>query len=201
MSKAKADNMPNEEKIIDPKMQFDAFMYNVKDGGLRSVSSINLLICYIVANLNGKVCQETIMEAIEQEMIANRFEVSDAMTKLIKAGTIAIDETDMLVITDDDIDSIELIEKDLPYSIRQKSIKACQKVIAKEQYKRENKATIQETENGFTVNLAVSDNTNDFMKLELFATTEEQAIIIKDKFLNNPAAIYDKLISSIFENE
>ena len=28
----------NTEKIIEPKMRFDAFMANVKDGGLRSVS-------------------------------------------------------------------------------------------------------------------------------------------------------------------
>lgn len=195
MSEEKTNN------IVDPKMQFDAFMGNVKNGGLRSVSSIYLLICYIVANLNGKVTSETIMEAIEQEMIANRFEVSDAMTKLIKAGTIAVDELGMLVITDNDIDSIELIEKDLPFSVRQKSIKACQKVLAKEQYKRENKAEIEETDKGFIVHLTVSDNEYDFMKLDLYAATKEQALIIKDKFFENPVAIYDKLIDSIFENE
>lgn len=201
MSGQKTENMPNEEKIIDPKMQFNAFMANVKDGGLRSVSSVYLLICYIVANMNGKVTQDTIMQAIEQEMIANRFEVSDAMTKLLKAGTIAIDETGMLVITDNDIDSIELIEKDLPFSIRQKSIKACQKVLAKEQYKRENKASIEETDKGFIVHLTVSDNEYDFMKLDLYAASKEQATIIKDKFFENPVAIYDKLIDSIFDNE
>lgn len=197
MSKEKTNNI-NE---TNPKMRFDAYMYNVKDGGLRSVSSIHLLICYIVANMNGKVSQETILQAIDQEMIANRFEVSDAMTKLIKAGTIAIDERDMLVITSDDVDSIELIEKDLPFSIRQKSIKACQKIIAKEQYKRENKVDIEKNDNGYTVKLTISDNECDFMKLDLYAATDDQASMIKDKFLENPTIIYEKLIDYLFENE
>lgn len=196
-----SENKTNNINETNPKMKFDAFMANVKDGGLRSVSSVYLLICYIVANLNGKVTQDTIMEAIEVEMIANRFEVSDAMTRLIKAGTIAIDELGMLVITDNDVDSIELIEKDLPFSVRQKSIKACQKVLAKEQYKRENKADIEETDKGYIVHLTVSDNEYDFMKLDLYAASKEQAIMIKDKFFDNPVAIYDKLIDSIFSNE
>lgn len=196
-----SENKTNNINETNPKMKFDAFMANVKDGGLRSVSSVYLLICYIVANLNGKVTQDTIMEAIEVEMIANRFEVSDAMTRLIKTGTIAIDELGMLVITDNDVDSIELIEKDLPFSVRQKSIKACQKVLAKEQYKRENKADIEETDKGYIVHLTVSDNEYDFMKLDLYAASKEQAIMIKDKFFDNPVAIYDKLIDSIFSNE
>ena len=42
----------NTEKIIEPKMRFDAFMANVKDGGLRSVSSIYMLVCYIAYKWN-----------------------------------------------------------------------------------------------------------------------------------------------------
>ena len=75
----------NTEKIIEPKMRFDAFMANVKDGGLRSVSSIYMLVCYIVANLNGRVSASTIIEAVDGAMIANYFEISDAVAKLIKA--------------------------------------------------------------------------------------------------------------------
>ena len=66
----------NTEKIIEPKMRFDAFMANVKDGGLRSVSSIYMLVCYIVANMNNRVSAATIIEAVDGAMIANYFEIS-----------------------------------------------------------------------------------------------------------------------------
>lgn len=190
----------NTEKIIEPKMRFDAFMANVKDGGLRSVSSIYMLVCYIVANMNKKVSAATIIEAVNDAMIANYFEISDAVNKLIKAGTINEGDDKMLYMDEQDVKEIALIEKDLPLTIRQRSIKACQKVIARESYKRENKVICEQVDGGYKVHLKVSDNTTDFMNLELFAVTDTQAELIKDKFISDPAAVYETLIDAIFNN-
>lgn len=190
----------NTEKIIEPKMRFDAFMANVKDGGLRSVSSIYMLVCYIVANMNKRVSAATIIEAVNDAMIANYFEISDAVNKLIKAGTINEGDDKMLYMDDQDVKEIALIEKDLPLTIRQRSIKACQKVIARESYKRENKVICEQVDGGYKVHLKVSDNTTDFMNLELFAVTDTQAELIKDKFISDPAAVYETLIDAIFNN-
>ena len=190
----------NTEKIIEPKLRFDAFMANVKDGGLRSVSSIYMLVCYIVANMNKRVSAATIIEAVNDAMIANYFEISDAVNKLIKAGTINEDENKMLYMDEQDVKEISLIEKDLPLTIRQRSIKACQKVIARESYKRENKVICEKVDGGYKVHLKVSDNTTDFMNLELFAVTDTQAELIKDKFISDPAAVYETLIDAIFNN-
>lgn len=190
----------NTEKIIEPKMRFDAFMANVKDGGLRSVSSIYMLVCYIVANMNKRVSAATIIEAVNDAMIANYFEISDAVNKLIKAGTINEDENKMLYMDEQDVKEITLIEKDLPLTIRQRSIKACQKVIARESYKRENKVICEKVDGGYKLHLKVSDNTTDFMNLELFAVTDTQAELIKDKFISDPAAVYETLIDAIFNN-
>lgn len=190
----------NTEKIIEPKMRFDAFMANVKDGGLRSVSSIYMLVCYIVANMNKRVSAATIIEAVNDAMIANYFEISDAVNKLIKAGTINEGDDKMLYMDEQDVKEIELIEKDLPLTIRQRSIKACQKVIARESYKRENKVICEQVDGGYKVHLKVSDNTTDFMNLELFAVTDTQAELIKDKFISDPATVYETLIDAIFNN-
>lgn len=181
-------------------MRFDAFMANVKDGGLRSVSSIYMLVCYIVANMNKRVSAATIIEAVNDAMIANYFEISDAVNKLIKAGTINEGDDKMLYMDEQDVKEIALIEKDLPLTIRQRSIKACQKVIARESYKRENKVICEQVDGGYKVHLKVSDNTTDFMNLELFAVTDTQAELIKDKFISDPATVYETLIDAIFNN-
>lgn len=190
----------NTEKIIEPKMRFDAFMANVKDGGLRSVSSIYILVCYIVANMNNRVSAATIIEAVDGAMIANYFEISDAVAKLLKAGTIMENDDEMLYMDEQDIEGIALIEKELPLTIRQRSIKACQKVIARETYQRDNKVISEKVDGGYKVHLKVSDNTTDFMNLELFAVNESQAELIKDKFISDPAAVYETLIDAIFNN-
>ena len=202
MDKMPFDNTELEkEDMTDPKLKFDAFTANVKNGGLRSISSITMLVCYIVANLNNKVKADTITLALSESMLANHFEVSDSISKLLKAGTIKQNEDMTLYMDDTEIDEIDLIEKDLPFTVRQNSIKACQKIIAKETFKRENTAEIIKTENGYKVILSVSDNEIDFLRLELFAVSITQAEIIREKFISNPVKVYDTLIESIFNNE
>lgn len=202
MDKMPFDNTELEkEDMTDPKLKFDAFTANVKNGGLRSISSITMLVCYIVANLNNKVKADTITLALSESMLANHFEVSDSISKLLKAGTIKQNEDMTLHMDNTEIDEIDLIEKDLPFTVRQSSIKACQKIIAKESFKRENTADIIKTDNGYKVVLSVSDNEIDFLRLELFAVSITQAEIIRDKFISNPVKVYDTLIESIFSNE
>ena len=202
MDKMPFDNTELEkEDMTDPKLKFDAFTANVKNGGLRSISSITMLVCYIVANLNNKVKADTITLALSESMLANHFEVSDSISKLLKAGTIKQNEDMTLHMDNTEIDEIDLIEKDLPFTVRQNSIKACQKIIAKESFKRENTADIIKTDNGYKVILSVSDNEIDFLRLELFAVSITQAEIIRDKFISNPVKVYDTLIESIFSNE
>lgn len=194
-----ADNIDNNE--TNPLLRFDAFMGNVKDGGLRSVTSIYILVSYLVSNLNGKVSRKTLLEATNDTMLANYFEMSDAITKLINSGTIKETEDGMLYMKKQDANEVELIEKDLPLTVRERCIKACQKIIARETYERENKVSIEKTDCGYKVILNVSDKDTDFMSLTLFAPTEEQALIIKEKFISDPVKVYETLTEAIFNNE
>lgn len=201
MSSEELNNIENKsENEIDPRLRFDAFMGGVKNGGLRSVSSINILVCYIIANINGRVTAENIINTIDEGMLANHFEVADAISKLIKSETIKEDENGALTLIDLSKANIDLIEKDLPLTIREKSISICQKIIAKESYKRENKVEISKTKNGCNVTLHISDKETDFMTLTLYAGSEEQAEMLKEKFISNPIKVYNTLIEAMFEN-
>ena len=196
------ENLENQSKNeIDPKLRFDAFMAGVPDGGLRSVSSISIIVCYIIANINGKVTADNIIQTMDEGMFANHFEVTDAISKLKKHGVINENEDGTLTLVNTSKSNIDLIEMDLPLTIRENSIKLCQKIIAKETYQRENKVDIIKKDNGFIVNLNVSDNETDYLSLNLFATTAEQAEFIKEKFLADPIRVYDALIEAIFSNK
>ena len=196
------EELENQSKNeIDPKLRFDAFMAGVPDGGLRSVSSISIIVCYIIANINGKVTAENIIQTMDEGMFANHFEVTDAISKLKKRGVIKENEDGTLTLVNTSKSNIDLIEMDLPLTIRENSIKLCQKIIAKETFQRENKVDIIKKDNGFTVNLNISDNDTNYLSLNLFATTAEQAEFIKEKFLSDPIRVYDALIEAIFDNK
>ena len=185
----------------DPMMRFDAFMAGVKDGGLRSISAIYLTVCYIVKTLSDKVTADVITEALTGGMIANYFEVANAVAKLIKSGTLVEADDGTLSISKNTNADIDLVEKDLPYTVRERSIKLCQKILAKEMYRRENKVDIIPVGDAFTVDMHIGDDKTEYMNLKLFAPTMEQARMIKEKFISDPVSVYDNLITSIFSNE
>ncbi len=202
-------NIPDNEKRIDEmseneldaRLRFDAFMGGVKDGGLRSTSSISLMVSYLIANLGGKITAEIISNAMVEGELANYFEVNNAIGALIKNGTVKENADKTLELVSRSTEEIDLIEKDLPYTVRVMGIKLCQKILAKEKYRRENKTEIIDNGDHFTVELHVSGGSTDFMKLSLFVPTVEQAEMIREKFLSNPSRVYENLINSIFENE
>lgn len=194
----KVENMSKNE--IDPKLRFDAFTAGMKMGGLRSVASIQFLVCYIIASINGKVTAQNIIEAVDEGMLANHFEISDAISKLIKIGTVTEAEDGALALTTNDKELLDIVEMDLPLTVRETAIKLCQKIIAKETYKRENKVELKEVENGYEITLHISDGEIDFFTLTLFSATREQAELIKDKFITNPVKVYENLIDGIFSN-
>lgn len=190
--------MDNDNKEYDPALEFDAFTAGIEDGGLRSSSTIALIVCYIIANSSDKITSKTIVDALVEGKIANYFEISDAISRMIKSGKISQDSEGYLTITEKSRFSVEIVENDLPITIREKSIELVRKIAKREINKKENKVAIEQSANGFKVTLHVSDVDSDFMTLSLFVPTKAQAEMIKEKFLQSPAAIYENLMNSLF---
>lgn len=191
----------NEEKVPDRNLVFDAFSGGIDPGGLRSISSIHLMIGYLVANFQNKVTTQNLIDTLVSGGIANYFQTTDAISNLLKNDTIAENDDKTLRIVKDGQSSVELIENDLPYSVRKKAIHLLQKLLAKENYRRESNVQIIETKNGYDIIMHISDGDVEFLKLKLFATTITQAELIKEKFISDPVNVYNTLIDAIFENE
>jgi hypothetical protein len=179
-------------------MDFDAFTAGIEDGGLRSTASISIMICYIVANSKEKITAQNIIDAMVIGKIANYFEVSDAIAKQIKVGNLTEDADGFIGITDKCRQSVEIVETDLPYTIREKSVELVRKLAKEEIYRKENKVEIEPCSGQFRVTMHVSDKDSDFMVLSLIVPTEAQAEVIKDKFLTHPSEVYENLINGIF---
>lgn len=193
------ENDKNEGEATDRNLVFDAFTYGIEDGGLRSQSEINMIICYVLTNAGTKLSKKVVCETMTEGGIANYFETTSAVSKLIKNGIILEDENGYLIATKECQKATEIVEKDLPLSIREKSIKLSTKLAVSELYRKENKAEISEENGSYSVTLHVTDKDKDYMVLKLNVPTITQAETVKEKFLDDPVKIYDNLISSIFE--
>lgn len=190
------------DKEYNPALDFDAFTAGIEDGGLRSSSAITILVCYILANCKEKITAQNIIDALVDGKIANYFEVSNAISKMIKKEHFSEDGDGYLVITEDCKFAVDIVENDLPITIRERSIALVRKLAEREIYKKENKVEINEGADGYEITLHVSDVDKDFMILTLNVPTMAQAELIKERFQKYPAKVYENLMNSIFdENE
>lgn len=190
-------NGKDEEKT-DRNLNFDAYTYGIEPGGLRSKSDINTIICYAVTKSKVKLTEKNITDTMAQGGIANYFEVADAFSRILKNGLLTKDDEGYLVPSPQCRQLLEMVEMDLPLSIREKSINIATRLASKEIYSKENRVDIEKCGDGFSVTMHVMDLGQDFMVLKLNVPTKEQAEVIKDKFLDNPVKIYDNLINSLF---
>lgn len=187
------------EKEYNPALAFDAFTAGIEDGGLRSKTSIEILACYIVANCTEKITAKNIVDSLVEGKIANYFEISDAISKMIRMGNLVEDKDGYLVITDDCRYSVEIVEKDLPFTIRERAVEIVRKTVRHEINKKENKVEIVKDGEQYKITMHVSDKDRDFMVLSLYVPTQAQAEVIRDKFQEHPAEVYQALIDKIFE--
>lgn len=180
-------------------MEFDAFDAGVDNGGLKSQREIRLIVCYLLANINQPVKKEHIVNALVEGAIANYFEVSSVIADLIQYKNITQDQNGVLSLNANSKDAIDELETDLPFTIRERSIGLCAKLIAREKYQKENIVEITPKGNGYYVNCYVMANEEeDMLSFRLYVGSITQAETVKEKFLNNPILVYDNLIDSLF---
>ena len=193
-------NLNPKDGAYNPGLQFDAFTAGIEDGGLRAKSSISAMVCYTLANIEKPLSIKNITDALTAGCIANYFEICDSIDRLKAAGQI-VEKDDRLYATPQCKAAVELIENDLPLTMREKSIACCQRALAKETYQRENRVDIEPDGNAFQVTLHVSDIDRDFMALKLYMPTKAQAQAVKEKFQANPVRVYEAVINTLFSEE
>lgn len=186
------------EERISRNMDFDAYTYGIEPGGLRSKSDINTIICYAVTKSKVKLTQKNICDTMVEGGIANYFEVTDAFSRILKNKIITEDEDGYLVPSVQCEKLLEMVEKDLPFTIREKSINIATRLASREINAKENKVEIVKSGSGFDITMHITDRNKDFMVLTLYSPSMEQAEIIRDKFLDDPVKIYDNLVNSLF---
>ncbi len=182
-------------------MEFNAVSAGVAPGGLVSSSEIKVLICYILKSVKEPVPATKLCELLNFEGIANVFEVSDNIENLVHNNhIICVDKGNDTYTTTDSGNSIaETLKTSVPISIREKACLATLKMLSRIRNAKETDiAVTREGDNTF-ITCSALDNNSVIMSVKLLVTDENQAISIKNKFLDDPSNIYSKLIDLFTE--
>lgn len=183
-------------------MGFDAFTGGVEPGGLRTQNEIRILICYLLSSVNAPLSKNDILNIVQDNGLANYFEVTDALSELAEHGHVIFSGENNEICTVSE--TAKLIAKQLdtalPHSVRDKAVAAAINLLAKAKRERENKVEIQKDERGYRVSCHISGGNMDLMNFTLHVPDQFQAQMVKEQFHNSPETVYRMLLALVTGN-
>lgn len=175
-------------------MEYDSFSEGVELGGLRTRNEIKILIGFLLSRLDTPLTREQLDEVICGEELANYFEMSQALGELADNGNLIIKDNG-LFITEKGKSNSETLEHDIPFTVREKALNAAVRLQTRLRRERENRIQIDRLEKGCNVTVSVVDSDDEIMSVKLFVGDYEQALAVKEKFLEDPVRIYSNIVA------
>lgn len=179
-------------------MEKNALSAGVKSvGGLFNTTEIKILICYILSSVNDAVPGQMLANVLHYEGIANCFEVNAAIDELCQGGQLKLvnEQEDTYVITEKGRDISETLKTSLPFTVKDRAYTAAIKMVSRFKNAKSCDIEIQKEKDKTYAVCSLTDNGNTFLSIKLQVTDEEQALLIKEKFITNPTKIYSEIIN------
>lgn len=182
-------------------MAFDTFDEGISLGGMRSKTEIRTLICYMLKSVGSPMTKENIVSALMEKGLANYFETGACFEDLVKNGNIKAAEDNTYRLTSAGELIARELEDTLAPTVRERAVQCALSLIEQERKERENRVTITKTENGFTVNCAISGGDMDLLTFSLYVPDITQARMIRKNFYKNPEMFYSVMIAMLTRNK
>ena len=182
-------------------MEYDAFDAGIELGGLRNRDDIRLLVCYLLKSVDSPMTRQMLNEAMQEDGLANYFEVGQAMEELLKTGNITADilgDDEVISVTEKGREAAEMLQTSLPKTVREKAVNSAIRLITKARVERENQIEVKKEENGgYTITFTLFDKNTQFMKLSVYVCDSLQLEQVKQNFINDPVKVYSTIITSL----
>lgn len=170
----------------------------VEPGGLRDKNDVKILICYLLKNMREPLPLQTLSEALQHDGLVNYFTLADALHALLLSGHVDVVESNgekEYKVTRLGAGTADMFERRLPFSVREKAVKAGVRLLARQKREAENKVEILPDGAGFTVRCTVLDGKDTLLSISLLVPDRAQAEAVKQQFLRDPGTTYRATIA------
>lgn len=173
-------------------MAEDSFTGGVEPGGLRDKNDVKILVCYLLNSLGRPLSFDAISGALQRDGLANYFTLGSAVSELVKTGHIepAGENTKTYRVTRLGAGTAALFERHLPFSVREKAVRAATGLLAYEKRMRETRVDITPAGGAFTVRCAALDCGDELFAVSLLVPDRPQAEAVRRRFVADPAVVY-----------
>lgn len=167
--------------------------------------AVKILICYFLRQINRPITPDQLTEIATDDGIINYFVFMEAMNQLLEAKTVTLekqdDGEDAYVLSDLAKLGADEFKRMLPKILRDKILSSGLRFFAKLKNENNVDSYVAEMERGYAVGVRCTDGPFVLMDLKLYAPDREQAELLQDKIVKNPADFYAKVLDFALENE
>lgn len=182
-------------------MIFDAFDEGIELGGLRNRNDIRLLVCYLLKTIDKPITEQQLNDAMLENGLANYFEIAQAKDALLKNGSIeSFTENGEVYLraSERGREAAELLETNLPKTVREKAVNSAIRLLTIAQRERENHITVEKlASGGYNVTFSMGEGDEALMRLSVFVADSMQVDIVKKNFLDDPVKFYSTVITAL----
>lgn len=170
---------------------------------INSVFHVKVMLCYILDRINKPVIEEKLYEIVVNSEVINYFYYTEAIGELINNGSVSRTEKDgktYIILNEKGKLGSDYFNNYIPQYFHKRLLKAAYSLFSRLVRENETEITITGSSSGYDVNCSVKDVSFDLMRISLYAPDLEQAEVIKDKILLNPAKFYQNVIEYALNN-
>ncbi len=176
------------------------FDYGVEVGGLRDIDDIKILVCYMLKTVGTPLRRSLIDEAIQTDGLASYWNLSQAISELIKTQAVTVGEEDgesCFTLALKGREFAEMLETSLPFSVRERAVKQATALLSKARALKENEIGITKTNSGYEVSIVIKDGSLELMTVKFLVADAMQANIAKENFLKDPSELYKTVLEKL----
>jgi len=176
----------------------------VAPGGLMDIYEVRILICYLLNSVEKPLTKDQLNHIFREESIVQYFTFSDALAQLVRDGHLAAEEKDgeeYYTLRPLGTGTAKQLQSVLSPALRERIVRSAVALLQKQTIEQENEARIVPVEKGFEVQCTVSDGQLKLFSFSLYVPDELQAKMARDKFMKNPLALYQQVITSLILDE
>lgn len=181
-------------------MKFDAFAAGIEPGGLRNTKEIRILICYLLVSVDTPFRKEDIIDILQENGLANYFEITTALSDLIDKGSIVI-KNGLCTPGESARVIAKQLDATIPTAVRQRTLTAALQLLSRMKREEENAVEITHTNNGYQVNCHISGGDMELMSLSLYVPDLQQANLVKLNFQQDPDIIYRAMLAAVTKDQ
>ncbi len=175
----------------------DAFSAGVEPGGLHSHGEIKILICYMLSGVREPMPRTAVLDIISGDGMANFFDCAAAIDDLVERGNLTEDEGGRITVTPAGRHAAGTLSDMIPLTLRERSVKAAVRLLARQRSERDNAADIAPApDGGWTVTCTVG-STAPLLTFTLKVGDELQAEQVRERFLDDPLLLYQSIIGLV----